>query len=87
MIDKKQPENVEYFNYLFSRIANDARCTLEIKCCLAKVKAAFDKNNKLKLKLNLRTKLVCYIWSTVLYGAETWTLREVDRIYLKSFEM
>jgi len=27
MIDQKQPKNVEYFNYLGSVIANDARCT------------------------------------------------------------
>jgi hypothetical protein len=44
-------------------------------------KAAF--NNKVfvtsKLDLNLWKKLVkCYIWRTVLYGAETWTLQEVD---------
>ena len=31
MIDQKQPKNVEYFNYLGSVIANDARCTREIK--------------------------------------------------------
>ena len=28
-----------------------------------------------------------YILKTVLYGAETWTLRKVDREYLESFEM
>jgi hypothetical protein len=27
MIDQKQLENVEYFNYLDSMITNDARCT------------------------------------------------------------
>jgi hypothetical protein len=33
-----------------------------------------------KLDLNLRKKLVkCYIWSIVLYGAGTWTLRKVDQ--------
>jgi hypothetical protein len=31
MIDQKQLENVEYFNYLGSMITNDARCTREIK--------------------------------------------------------
>jgi hypothetical protein len=38
--------------------------------------AAFNKKVLLtnKLDLNLRKKLVkCYIWGTVLYGAETWT--------------
>jgi hypothetical protein len=33
-------------------------------------------------------KLVkCYIWSIALYGAETWTLRELHQKYLESFEM
>jgi hypothetical protein len=41
-----------------------------------------------KLDLNLKNKLVkCYIWSIVLYGAETWTLRKIDHKYLESFEM
>jgi hypothetical protein len=36
----------------------------------------------------LRKKLVkCYIWSIALYGAETWTLRVVDKKHLESFEM
>jgi hypothetical protein len=41
-----------------------------------------------KSDLNLRNKLVqCYIWSIGLYGAETWTLREVDQKYLERVEM
>jgi hypothetical protein len=36
--------------------------------------------------LSLRKKLVkCYIWSTIVYGAETWALGEVDQKYLESF--
>jgi hypothetical protein len=54
-------------------------------------KAAFNKKKTLctsKLDLNLRKKLVkCYIWSIALHGAETWTLRKVDKKYLESFEM
>jgi hypothetical protein len=30
---------------------------------------------------------MCCIWSTALYGAETWTLWRVDQRYLKSFEI
>jgi hypothetical protein len=30
MIDQKQPENVEHFNYLGGMITNDARCSLHI---------------------------------------------------------
>ena len=29
----------------------------------------------------------CYVWSIALYGAETWTLRTIDKKYLESFEM
>jgi hypothetical protein len=54
-------------------------------------KASFNKKKTLftsQSDLNLRKKLVkCYIWSIVLYGAETWTLRKVDKNYLESFEM
>jgi hypothetical protein len=33
-----------------------------------------------KLDLHLRKKLAyCYIWSTALYGAETWVLQKVDQ--------
>ena len=41
-----------------------------------------------KFDLNLSKKLVkCYIWSTALYGAKTWTLWKVDQKYLESFEV
>jgi hypothetical protein len=75
MIDQKQLENVEYFNYLGSMITNDASCTREIKSRIAMAKAAFNKEKNFftsKLDLNLLKKLVkCYIWSIALYGAET----------------
>jgi hypothetical protein len=91
MIDQKQLENVEYFKYLGSMITNDARCTREIKYRIAMAKAAFNKKKNLftsKLDLNLRKKLVkCYIWSTALCGAETWTLRKINQKYLENFEM
>ena len=91
MIDQKQMENVEYLYYLGSMITNGARCTREIKSRIAMAKRAFKKKKNLftsKLELNLKKKLVkCHIWSIALYGAETWTLRKVDRKYLEIFEM
>jgi hypothetical protein len=40
------------------------------------------------MDLNSRKKLVkCYIWSTALNGAETWTLQKVGQKCLESFEM
>jgi hypothetical protein len=91
LIDQKQPENVEYFNYLGSMLTSDARGTREIKSRIATAKSAFNKKKILfasKLDLNVRKKLVkCYIWSIALYGADTWILRKVDQKYLESFEM
>jgi hypothetical protein len=66
-------------------------CAREIKSRIAVAKAEFNKKKTLftsKVNLNLRKKLVkCYIWSTALCDAETWTLRKVDQTYLESFEM
>jgi len=39
MIDPKQIENVEYFNYYGSMITNQARCTPEIKYRVAMAEA------------------------------------------------
>ena len=75
MIDQKQLENVDSFNYLGSILTNDGRCTCEIKCRIAMAKAAFNKKRALFssiLDLELRKKLVkCYIWSIALHDAET----------------
>jgi hypothetical protein len=53
----------------------------------AVTRAAFSKKKTLfttKLDLNLRKKLVkCCIWSRDLFGAETWTVRNVDQKYLE----
>jgi hypothetical protein len=91
MIDQKQLENVESFKRLSSMLTNDGRCTCEIKSRIPMAKAAFNKKRALftcTLDLKLRKKLVkCYIWNTVLYGAETWTIRAVDQKHLESFEM
>jgi hypothetical protein len=68
MIDQKQTENVDYFNYLFSMIANDAKCTREIKFWFANVRKAFDKNEApftSKLELNLTNKLVLHFEHSV----------------------
>jgi hypothetical protein len=44
MTDKKQLENVKYFNYLGSMITNNEMCTREVKWSIAMAKAAFNKN-------------------------------------------
>jgi hypothetical protein len=55
MIDQKQLENLEYFNYLGSMITNDARCRREIKSRISMAKAAFNKKKTLfTSKLDLK---------------------------------
>ena len=82
MTGQKQLDNAEYFKCLGSMITNDARCTRDTETRITMEKA-FNRRKTLftsKLDLNIRTKLVkCYIWSTALDGAETWTLRKVDQ--------
>jgi hypothetical protein len=72
-------------------LTSDGRCTCEIKSGIAMSKAAFNKKRALfttKMDFELRKKLVkCYIWSTALYGPETWMLRAVDWKHLESFEL
>jgi hypothetical protein len=45
----KNPENVEYFNYLGSMMINDASCTREIKSRIVMAKAAIDRKKTLSL--------------------------------------
>jgi hypothetical protein len=65
-------------------------CIREIKYRTSTAKATFNKKKTLfasKLDLNLRKKLVkCYIWNIAVYGAETRTLRKVDRKYLERYQ-
>jgi len=60
MIDKKKkPVNMEYFNCVCSVITSGARCPREMKCRIAKAKAAFNKKHILftnKLGLNIWKK-------------------------------
>jgi hypothetical protein len=83
MIDQKQLQDVEYFNYIYSTITHDVRCRREIKYRISMEKVAFNTMMTLftsKFDLNLIKKLVkCYTWTTALYGAEYWTQRKVDQ--------
>jgi uncharacterized protein YnzC (UPF0291/DUF896 family) len=65
-----------------------ARCTHEIKSRIARTKEAFNRKNIFtrKLGLNLR-EIRCHVWIVALCGAETKTLRKVDRKYLESFKI
>ena len=58
---------------------------------IAIAKEAFNRKMSLltsQLSIELKKKFVrCYVWSFVLYGSETWTLRKLEWKYLQSFEI
>jgi len=90
-INGHRVEQVRQFMYLGSAVTEDCKCHEEVKCRIAIGKEAFSKRGELlreKTELELKIRIVkSLIWSTVLYTAETWTLRKVDIQQLESFEM
>ena len=90
-MDGQKREQVGKFKYLGSWITDDGRCKVKLKLKIAMAKQAFNNRRELltrTLKLNLKRKLVkTLIWIVLLYGAETWSLRKVDKTRLKAFEM
>jgi len=71
MIDQKQLENVECFEYLGSMLTNDGRCTCEIKCRTAMTKAAFNKKKTFYQQIGIvfeeeTSKMLClergFVW-------------------------
>ena len=74
-------KQVDRFNYLESLINKDGRCKDEISKRINKTKCAFNKMKNLltnsKVSVETRKRFVkCYVWSTLLYGCESWTLKE-----------
>ena len=70
----------------------DGKCDKEIKRRIGIARTAFESMAKILISRNisieLRSRIAkCYIWSTLLYGAETWTLTKVTSDKLEAFEM
>ena len=72
-------EQVNSFIYHGSVFTSDGRCEKELKRRIEIAKTAFTSMKKVLCGRNIRMPvqrrvLKCYIWSTMLYGCETWTL-------------
>jgi Reverse transcriptase (RNA-dependent DNA polymerase) len=84
-------EQVKSFKYLGHTITDDGRCETEIKCRIAQAKEAFGNRKELltkSLKKATKIKIVkTLVWTTLLYGSETWTLRKEDIRKLEALEM
>lgn len=81
--------SIKYLGYIL-----DDQCTYmtEVRSRIEQSRQAFIKMNKVlcnkNLSLDLRIRLVrCYIFSTLLYGAECWTVNKAEIKKLNAFEM
>jgi uncharacterized membrane-anchored protein YhcB (DUF1043 family) len=72
-------EQVQSFVYLGSLFTSDARCEKEIRRRIGIAKSTFASMKKVltarNIAISVRLRVLkCYIWSTLLYGCETWTI-------------
>ena len=90
-IEGEELEQVKEFSYLGSTITEDARCHREIQRRIVIGKDAFEKRKELlrgKINKELKKRMVkTLIWSVMLYGSETWTMRKEDITRIEAFEM
>ena len=91
-IEGTDVELVNSFTYLGQTISDDGRSEKEIKRRIEIARTVFNcMTNVLTSKnisLHTRKRIVkCYIWTTLLYGCETWTLVPACVKKLQAFEM
>jgi hypothetical protein len=85
-------ENVNEFIYLGSLLTWDNNCSKEIKRRIARAMGTLGGFNKvwssreIRLGVKLNILKTC-VFSTLLYAAETWTIKKEDKDRLLSFEM
>ena len=84
-------EQVKSYKYLGHTMTEDGRCVTEITCRIAQAKEAFSNRKELltkSLKKSTKIKIVkTLVWTTLLYGCETWTIRKEDIRKLEALEM
>ncbi|XP_064099372.1 uncharacterized protein LOC135210398 [Macrobrachium nipponense] len=91
-IDAETLKQIHIYNYLGCTVGSDGKFEKEIKKRISMAKDAFGKIKKLvtnsKISMNLRRRFVeCFVWSVLLYGCETLTLRKAEEERLQAAEM
>ena len=92
LIDGIRIKQSSSFVYLGSTITQDARCNREVEKRIMIAKSAFNnmktllKNSNLGIQTRVRA-LKTYVWSTLTYGSETWTLNKVLINKIRAAEM
>lgn len=92
LVNGKNIQRVPKFKYLGSWITEDLDPDTEIRCRIEQARATFMNMRELlsnkSLDLMLRYRFVkCYIYSVLLYGVETWTIKANTMNRLEAFEM
>ena len=92
IIDNEEIEEVDDFKYLGSVKTKNADCSkdINIRIGMAK-KRMLDLNNIWKdrsIKNSLKIKIMkCLVWTIMTYGAEGWTLKNIDKKKIMTTEM
>ena len=91
VVDGVTLEQVDKYTYLGQVITEDGRCEVEIRRRIQIAKTNFLKMKNIltsrKINIEIRRKIMeCYILSSLLYAAETWTINEADWKRLEGFE-
>ena len=92
LINGNEIEQVKSFQYLGALVTEDGRCECELNRRIAVAKKNFSKMSRILTDhdMSLATKIrlaQCYVWSTLLYGCETWSLTQTNEMKLRGFEM
>ena len=85
-------EQVKSFVYLGALLTEDGRSDKEVVRRISIAKRSFENMSNILTchDLSITTKIrltKCYIWSTLLYGCETWSLTTTLEKKLSAFEM
>ena len=91
VVDGVTLEQVDKYTYLGQVITEDGRCEVEIRRRIQIARTNFLKMKNIltsrKIKIEIRRKILdCYIMSSLLYAAETWTINEAEWKRLEGFE-
>ena len=91
-INNRTLEQVDNFTYLGTMISSTNDYSKEIRIRIEKARTNFNRLRRVlctrELKLDLRVRIArCYVFSTLLYGMEAWTLNATTVKKLESFEI
>ena len=91
-IDGETMETVTDFIFLGSQITADSDCSHEIKRCFAPWKKSYDqpRQHVKKQRHYFATKVhlvKAMVFTVVMYGCESWTIKKADHQRMDAFEL